>query len=126
MTVIYEQISGLLDQAAAGVSEALESYSYTPDSITIPAVDFASQINSPAVPANPTYMPPPPPTTTLTGSVDKAAYNAVSAVIGSLNLPSLPSSLTYGIPLQPQALPGVHPTGGCRTRSRKQLHCYSR
>ena len=109
MTTIYQNVSTVIDRALESVNTALNEAtgdSLSPDAIELPAVEFGAAVEA-DVPANPSYAASAQPTALATGSVDDAAYDAASSVVGVFEEVNLPTSLDYGIPVSPEAMPSV-------------------
>lgn len=107
MTTIYENVASLVTDAVADTAAAFSEFDFSPPPLNIPAVDFSSNISA-SLPNAPSYTPDGgPPVTDITGDLDRASYSAASAVIGSLTLPDLPTTLTYETPIGADALPDL-------------------
>jgi hypothetical protein len=110
---IYDNIVGLVNGAIENTQDAASEFDYSPPPITLPAVPFTASISG-ELPEAPTYSPSTAAlaVSLITGSIDRALYNAVSSALGALSLGDLPVSLDYVDPVHPDALPVVEPPTG--------------
>jgi hypothetical protein len=102
---IYDNIVSLIDGAINTTDSAFLNLEFTPPPLSIPAVEFSTSIPDTVIPSAPTYTPAAPPTTALLGTMNRASYNAATAVIGAISVPALPTTLAYQTPIHPAALP---------------------
>jgi hypothetical protein len=105
---IYTNVVDLVNGAIQDTQDAAAEFEYSPPAITLPAVPFTASISG-ELPLAPTYDPGTADLVNrqITGSIDRASYNAVSAALGALTLGALPSTLAYATPTRPDALPVV-------------------